>query len=61
MLLAHLVHNLAFCIFVLAVPVHIYLGTLANPGTMQIMINGMMPLSDARKKHPKWIKEVGKL
>lgn len=61
MLLAHLVHNIAFCIFVLAVPVHIYLGTLANPGTFQIMVNGMMPLNDAKKKHPKWLKEVGKI
>ena len=61
MLLAHLVHNIAFCIFVLAVPVHIYLGTLANPGTFQIMVNGMMPLKDAKKKHPKWLKEVGKI
>ena len=61
MLLSHLIHNIAFIIFVLAVPVHIYLGTLANPGTMQIMINGMMPLDDARKKHPKWIKAIGKM
>ncbi|KGO35237.1 MAG: formate dehydrogenase subunit gamma [Desulfoprunum sp.] len=61
MLLSHLVHNVAFCIFVIAVPVHIYLGTLANPGTFQIMINGLMPLSDAKKKHPKWMKAVGKM
>ena len=61
MLLSHLVHNIAFIIFVLAVPVHIYLGTLANPGTFQIMVSGMMPLADARKKHPKWIKAIGKM
>jgi len=61
MLLSHLFHNVAFCIFVIAVPVHIYLGTLANPGTFQIMINGLMPLSDAKKKHPKWMKAVGKM
>ena len=56
MLLSHLVHNVAFCVFVIAVPVHIYLGTLANPGTFQIMVSGMLPLSDAKKKYPKWMK-----
>lgn len=61
MLVSHLVHNAAFCIFVIAVPVHIYLSTLANPGTFQIMVTGMLPLSDARKKYPKWIKEIGKM
>lgn len=61
MLLSHLVHNVAFCIFVIAVPVHIYLGTLANPGTFQIMVNGMLPLETAKKRHPKWMKEVGKM
>ena len=61
MLISHLVHNVAFCVFVIAVPVHIYLSTLANPGTFQIMVTGMLPLSDAKKKYPKWIKAVGKM
>jgi formate dehydrogenase subunit gamma len=61
MLYSHLIHNISFVVLVIAVPVHIYLGTLANPGTMQIMVNGMMPLKDARKKHPKWIKAIGKM
>ncbi len=61
MLYSHLIHNISFCVFVIAVPVHIYLGTLANPGTFQIMVNGMMPLKDAQKKHPKWIKAIGKM
>ncbi len=61
MLLSHFIHNIAFVIFALAAPVHIYLGTLANPGTFQIMVNGMMPLADAKKKHPKWIKAIGKM
>ncbi|HSL38805.1 MAG: formate dehydrogenase subunit gamma [Deltaproteobacteria bacterium] len=59
LLLSHLIHNIAFIVFVLAVPVHIYLGTLANPGTLQIMLTGKMPLKDAKKKHPKWINQVG--
>jgi formate dehydrogenase subunit gamma len=61
MLISHLVHNVAFIVFIIAVPVHIYLSTLANPGTFQIMVNGMLPLSDAKKKYPKWIKAVGKM
>jgi formate dehydrogenase subunit gamma len=61
MLLSHLVHNVAFCVFVIAVPVHIYLSTLANPGTFQIMVTGKLPLSDAMKKYPKWMKAVGKM
>jgi formate dehydrogenase subunit gamma len=59
LLLSHLIHNIAFIVFVLAVPVHIYLGTLANPGTVQIMLTGKMPLKDAKKKHPKWINQAG--
>lgn len=55
MLLSHLVHNVAFVVFVIVVPVHIYLGTLANPGTFRIMVTGTMPLETAKKRHPKWI------
>ena len=58
---SHLVHNLAFILFVMAVPAHIYLGTLANPGLLQIMITGMVPLDVAKKRYPKWMKEIGKL
>ncbi len=56
----HLVHNLAFIMFVVAVPAHAYLGTLANPGTFRIMVYGTVPLEFARKKYPKWMKEIGK-
>ena len=61
MLLSHLVHNVAFCIFAIAVPVHIYMSTLANPGTFQIMVNGKVPLDLARKRYPKWMKAAGKM
>jgi formate dehydrogenase subunit gamma len=57
-LASHLFHNLAFDFFVVAVPVHIYLGTFANPGTFRIMIYGTVPLAWAKKKYPKWIKEM---
>jgi formate dehydrogenase subunit gamma len=61
MLLSHLVHNVAFVIFVIAVPVHIYLGTLANPGTFKLMVSGTLPVDEARKRYPKWMKAVGKM
>ena len=59
-LVSHLAHNLAFILFVVAVPVHAYLGTLANPGTFRIMVYGTVPIEFARKKYPKWLKEIGK-
>jgi formate dehydrogenase subunit gamma len=59
-LVSHLAHNIAFVLFVAAVPAHIYLGTLANPGLLQIMIRGTVPLEVAKKRYPKWIKETGK-
>jgi formate dehydrogenase subunit gamma len=60
-LMAHLVHNLSFVLFVMAVPAHIYLGTLANPGILRIMISGTVPLEFAMKRYPKWMKEIGKM
>ncbi len=61
MLIAHLVHNVSFSIFVIAVPVHIYLGTFANPGTFQLMVSGTLPLESAKKRYPKWMKAAGKM
>ncbi len=59
-LVSHLLHNLCFILFVVAVPAHIYLGTLANPGLLRIMISGTVPIEVARKRYPKWMKEIGK-
>lgn len=60
-IVSHLVHNLAFSFFIVAVPVHAYLGTIANPGTFRIMIYGTVPVDFAKKKYPKWMKEMGKM
>src|SRR5512135_1659572 len=59
-LVSHLLHNVAFILFVVAVPAHAYLGTLANPGTFRIMVYGTVPLEFAKKRYPKWMKEIGK-
>lgn len=60
-IVSHLAHNLAFSFFIVAVPVHAYLGTLANPGTFRIMMYGTVPIGFAKKKYPKWMKEIGKM
>ncbi len=57
-MISHFVHNLAFIVFVVAIPVHAYLGTLANPGTFRIMVYGTVPMEFAKKKYPKWIQEM---
>lgn len=57
-LLSHLVHNISFNLMVIAIPFHIYLATLANPGTARIMIYGTIPLEWARKRHPKWVQKI---
>ena len=59
-LISHFVHNLSFVLFVVAIPIHAYLGSFANPGLIKIMIDGMVPLEVAKKRYPKWMKEIGK-
>jgi formate dehydrogenase subunit gamma len=56
---AHLVHYLTFLLMVIALPLHIYLATAANPGTFRIMTKGTIPLYFAKKKYGKWVKEAG--
>jgi len=57
-LVSHLIHNISFIVIILAIPVHMYLGTIANPGTLRIMISGTVPYWWAKKKHPKWVQDV---
>jgi formate dehydrogenase subunit gamma len=56
---SHLIHNISFVLMVVSVPTHIYLATLANPGTFRIMISGTVPLEWARKRHGRWIQKLG--
>ncbi|MCL5024314.1 MAG: cytochrome b/b6 domain-containing protein [Nitrospirae bacterium] len=58
-LLSHLLHNISFDLMVIAIPAHIYLATLANPGTFRIMVYGTVPLSWAKKRHAKWVQRMG--
>ncbi|MGO9379639.1 MAG: formate dehydrogenase subunit gamma [Dissulfurispiraceae bacterium] len=55
---SHFIHNVSFIIITAFLPIHIYLSTLGNPGTLQIMITGKIPYWRAKKKYPKWVKEL---
>jgi len=50
--LAYTLHNLCACLMVLAVLAHLYLGTLANPGTLRSMFEGRVTRSWLRHHHP---------
>ena len=58
-LLSHLIHNISFDVLLIAVPSHIYLATLANPGTFRIMVYGTVPLEWAKKRHARWVEKKG--
>ncbi len=59
MVFAQFVHSLSFFLMIIAMPIHIYLATVASPGTFRIMTQGDVPLSFAKRKYSKWIKEEG--
>jgi len=54
-----LLHNVSSLVFAVFIPLHIYMATAANPGTFRIMTRGDVPLYWAKKKHSKWVKEIG--
>ncbi|MGE5893415.1 MAG: formate dehydrogenase subunit gamma [bacterium] len=54
----HLLHNISFIVLMIAVPAHMYLGSLANPGTLRLMISGTAPYWWVKKVSPKWIQEL---
>ncbi len=56
---AHLLHNIAFVMYIIAVPLHIYLGTAANPGTFRAMTRGTVTRAWAKKHHAKWARQLG--
>jgi formate dehydrogenase subunit gamma len=58
LLLSHFIHNVSFIVIAAFIPIHVYLGSIGNPGTLRIMIYGTVPVWWARKKSAKWIKEV---
>lgn len=55
---AILLHDVTFIVFVVAVVLHVYLGTAAEPGTFRSMVRGTVTRSWARLHHPRWYREV---
>jgi formate dehydrogenase subunit gamma len=53
-----IIHNISFILIGIFLPIHIYLSTLGNPGTLQIMTSGKVPVWWARKKSQLWVEEV---
>ena len=51
-------HVLGFVVIFAFFFIHLYLGTIGNPGTVQAMINGWVTKAWIRKQHPKWLKEM---
>jgi formate dehydrogenase subunit gamma len=58
--LAILIHDFTFICFLVAIIFHIYLGTVAEPGTFRAMTRGTVTRSWARLHHPGWFKQVTK-
>ena len=56
--LAILLHDVTFILFAVAIVLHIYLGTAAEPGTFRPMMRGTVTRRWARLHHPRWYREV---
>jgi len=54
----YVLHVFGFVVIFAFFFVHLYLGTIGNPGSVSAMISGKMELPVARMLHPKWVKEL---
>ena len=51
-------HDIAFLAFTVSILGHVYLGTVAFPGTFSAMVRGTVMKAWARLHHPKWYRDV---
>jgi formate dehydrogenase subunit gamma len=51
-------HALGFVVIFAFFFIHLYLGTIGNPGTVQAMITGWVTREWVKKQHPGWLKEM---
>jgi len=51
-------HALGFVMIFAFFFIHLYLGTIGNPGTVQAMIDGWVTKAWIRKQHPGWLREM---
>jgi formate dehydrogenase subunit gamma len=56
--IAVLLHNFTFILFAVSLVFHIYLATVAEPGTFNAMMRGTVSKAWARIHHPKWYREL---
>jgi len=56
--LSIVLHDLVVLLFLVAIVFHIYLGTVAEPGTFGSMTRGTVSKAWARLHHPRWYREV---
>ena len=56
--IAVLLHNVTFILFAVSLVFHIYLATIAVPGTFNAMMRGTVSRAWARIHHPKWYREL---
>jgi formate dehydrogenase subunit gamma len=56
--IAMILHDVTFIVFVIAIVLHIYLGTAAEPGTFHSMVRGTVTTAWARFHHPGWYRDV---
>jgi formate dehydrogenase subunit gamma len=53
-----LLHDVTFILLTVAIVLHIYLGTAAEPGTFRAMVRGTVDRRWARFHHGRWYREV---
>lgn len=56
--LSILLHNVSFILFTVSLVFHIYLASVAEPGTFNSMTRGTVSKAWARIHHPKWYREL---
>ena len=56
--LSILLHDLAFILFTVSIVLHVYLSTVAEPGTFKAMTRGTVSRAWARIHHPRWYREL---
>jgi formate dehydrogenase gamma subunit len=52
------VHNLFGFVMIAGVLAHAYLGTIANPGTWRVLVDGSVTKEWARHHHPNWYRRI---
>lgn len=55
---SYLLHDVSFILFAVSLVFHVYLATVAEPGTFNSMTRGTVSKAWARIHHPKWYREL---